>query len=243
MSKPTRTHKLGPIEDQPSTHSMFTMRRRMPGWHPDADDNGYGKRKELFIEEAVGRDQHRTLQPFPVPTSKDGTTPVPFREPTNAADGPEFNQWILGGPIPDEQPRESALTTLLRELAVLARRYNASLYRLRRLHFFVTVGRDLAAPLPPKNPFGDKDLTADPVVLQRMVNEAEQDFKNVTKAIDHFIDNAEFGPFQLRLLAADMVEVNGYIVSMRVVARDFAPNVEAGGSSSHVSISSAFSSS
>ena len=96
--------------------------------------------------------------------------------------------------------------------------------------------------MPPKNPFGDEDLTADPVILKRMIRVAERDWKNVTKAIDDFIEKGEFGSAKLKVVAADMVEVNGYIVSMRVVATDLNKRVS-GSSSSHVSISSAFSSS
>jgi hypothetical protein len=72
----------------------------------------------------------------------------------------------------------------------------------------------------------------------------------VTNALDEFIDEIHTNYGSLKISAADMIEVNGYIVSMRVIADNSNQDgsgtyrtTQIGGSSSHVSISSAFSSS
>jgi hypothetical protein len=239
MSKKTTTHKLGEIKNQfgPAA-AIFTMQRRIPRWHPDADDDGSGGRKELHIEEAIRVNSSGKFERFPVPTSAGHA----FEEPTGAADGAVFNRWILGGKIEEQRPGESALTKLLRDLAVLVRRYNASLYRLRRLHFFLNA--PAGSPLPPRNPAGDEELPpTGGRTIEDMVKDAEKDWKKVTKEIDDFIDNRPPHPTGLRNIMADMVEVNGYIVSMRVVTNATDERPVIGSSSSHVSISSAFSSS
>src|SRR5262249_37036141 len=146
--------------------------------------------------------------------------------------------------IPDLSAGEAWLTSLIRELADLVRRYNASLYRLRRLHYFTYFRKH--KPWPPKNPHGDPVLP--PAVgktLKDLVKDAERDWtKRVIPDLVDFLNSPYFcGKKEYSILAADMIEVNNYIVSMRVVAVEENEDGEVGGSSSHVSISSAFSSS
>ena len=79
--------------------------------------------------------------------------------------------------------------------------------------------------------------------------DSERDWVKVTTDLNKFIEDAMERYNDSQLLAADMIEVNGYIVSMRVVITPLNPPssemmhiLEHNGSSSHVSISSAFSS-
>jgi hypothetical protein len=231
---PTPTFKLAKVKNQSfppgQTSTPFTMRMRDPGWHPDATDDGTGKREELFLEEAIGRDEEGFLIPFG----------VPFLEPT-PGDRDEFNRWILGGAVPDPAPGETPLTSLVRELATACRRYNASLYRLRRLHYHFNDPED---PLPPRNPHGDPELPPVGTPIDQLVADAERDWKTVViPKIHDLLDKPQsFSGKEIKVVAADMIEVNGYIVSMRVVARGVVEGAQIGGSSLHVSISSAFSS-
>src|SRR5208282_2705988 len=94
---------------------------------------------------------------YPVETvGLDGLTPLPFPVPFqpgySSSDGTDPDWWIHGAPISaDDKP----LTKLVRELAVLVRNYNASLYRLRGFHFYNTY-----KIWPSKNPDGDPDTSA-----------------------------------------------------------------------------------
>jgi hypothetical protein len=207
----------------------------MPGWHPDADDKSStgNQREELFLEEGILY-RNKKFHPFPVQFG--------------ASAGPD---WILGGSIPEPASGEPPLTTLTRALALQVRRYNASLYRLRRLHYYKHSGNDPATdPMPERNPTDGLPDPLPPInssAFDTLVGLAEANWSTVVSEIDMFLDQSHGG---LTILAADMIEVNGYVVSMRVIA-DTPSNVEirtklrtleVGGSSSHVSISSAFSS-
>jgi hypothetical protein len=238
----TSTFKLSGVINHPSP-GPFTMRMRDVGWHPDATLDSNDLREELFPEEAIGRDDKGFLIPFPVPTSQDANgKDVPFLDPTQAGAGDGFNRWILGWSVPDVAEDEPPLTTLVRELATACRHYNASLYRLRRLHYHFYHPDD---PLPPQNPHGDPELPPRVgTTIAQLVAEAERDWKEVViPQIQNLLDNKQtFGGKDIQVIAADMMEVNGYIVSMRVIAEGVGEGAEVGGSSSHVSISSAFSS-
>ena len=88
---------------------------------------------------------------------------------------------------------------------------------------------------------------------------AETDWVRVTNQLNKLLETAstEGNNFGIELLAADMIAANGYIFSMRVVVKKRRATAaaaadpaavawwrpEVGGSSSHVSISSTFSSS
>ncbi|HXJ58826.1 MAG TPA: hypothetical protein VNU68_19375 [Verrucomicrobiae bacterium] len=249
MPQSTSTFKLADVVNQPtppplSSSTPFTMRMRDVGWHPDATKTASGGREELFIEEAVGEDKNGFFIPFPVPTSQDPSgNDVPFKEPTQPGDWEAFNRWILGGPVPAATAGEPPLTSLLRELATACRCYNASLYRLRRLHYHFNHPNENV--FPPRNPHGDPALPpTPPKTFNQLVADAERDWKQVViPQIQDLLDNQQtYNGKVIKVIAADMIEVNGYIVSMRVVAEGIGQGLEVGGSSSHVSISSAFSS-
>ncbi len=248
-----RSPKLGPIAPQPDgTTSAFKTERRMPGWRSDAevDDsnpNDHQRKAELFLEEAIGRSSSHFV-PFPPPNA---TNKNPFDEPQpgdSAQQWLTFNQWMLGIPLQEPLPgHDSQLFDLLTRLSQLARNYNAALYRLRRLHYYKYTKNDPNKdPMPPRNPCGENDdpNPGNDGVFRSQVNDAERDWKKCTQAIDTELDK----PISGMTVIADMIEVNQYIVSMRVVLEE--PEASAqfrtlqlGGSSSHVSISSPFSSS
>jgi hypothetical protein len=248
-----RSPKLGPIVEQPDgKSSAFKTRRRMPGWHSDAEvddsnSNDHKRGPELFLEEAIERNATHFV-PFETPQVENKN---PFDEPQPGdTDGQwlKFNQWMLGKRL--EEPasgQDRQLFQLLERLSRLARNYNAALYRLRRLHYYKYSGNKPGHdPMPPRNPHGETDdpNPGDNAEFQRQVEEAECDWRKCTHAIDTELDQQVSG----MTVIADMIEVNQYIVSMRVVLQKPEASGEhrtqqVGGSSSHVSISSPFSSS
>ncbi len=249
MNQPfTITTKLGPVEAPPGpAEQPFTQPQRQPGWHSDATvrtlDLGHPERVVIEPAEALAKGADGHPIPFPIPSFHG----KPFEEPAHH-DRPEewlefVRHWILGHPIVERDSREFYL--LLLELAQLARNYNASLYRLRRLRFFHKAVNDRKpGPLPPRNPHGEIDdpEPCDPARFAEQVQRAEADWKKTTAELDAYIDGEHHG---LKIATADMVEVNRYIVSMRII---LAPptgihTLKAGTSSSLVSISSNFSSS
>ncbi len=117
---------------------------------------------------------------------------------------------------------------------------------MRRLHF-----HENAVPAggpPPRNPHGDKDSgnpLPDPESpeFRQLVAGAEAEWSTAVDKLNELLAVDANSPISHGCgpTMADMVEVNGYIVSMRVVAER--QGGEVGGSeSSHISISSAFSS-
>jgi hypothetical protein len=235
MPKKTYTYKLGAIELQPQ-HSPFRFDIRMPGWHPDGDDKGSG-RVDLFIEEAI-KISNNKFEPFP----------PAFAEATADPRG-----WITGEPLP-ATINPNPFSRVILELANLVREYNAALYRLRRLHFYVHSGHTPGTdPMPGANPDDPSDVLPEDsgISIEDLVKAAERRWRGATKALSKFIEKPKHTPGDLRIVAADMVEVNSYVVSMRVIAdttsaiklRKRARILQIGGSSSsHVYISSAFSS-
>ena len=229
----TNTYELGPIS-APDPRSPFKLSVRMPGWFPDAADLARGPRQPLFEEEVIGRKKSGYYE----------SLPVPFLDEDEGS-----KKWILGSRLikTKEAPAsEKALTAFVRELAKMMRQYNASLYRLRRLHFYWDY-KDKPGQViwPPPNPDETNPSIPDPSDLKRftvLVNDAEQDWADINEEVSRLLEEASAGgnSYKLKLLAADMVAVNGYVVSIRVVVEP--ERREPGGSSSHVSISSAFSS-
>jgi hypothetical protein len=222
-----------------NTSTPFTLPVRPPGWFPDGVDIGTVKHQRLFLEEVAGITQTGLLETFPVEFDYTGTS----------------KKWILGSRIDTTQSDD--FTNLVRKLAVKVRQYNASLYRLRRLHFYWDY-KDQDPRLvnfPEANPHGDPKTKPDPINdlpgFKKMAQDAEADWIKVSSQVNDLLQTASSGGNNsgVTLLGTDMIAANGYIVSMRVVANPPSPPgvplpPEAGGSSSsHVSISSPFSSS
>jgi hypothetical protein len=236
----TPTYGLSSITaaDATDPSTPFTLPVRQPGWFPDGADIGTKKGKRLFLEEVAGITDTGLTQSFPVEFDYTGKS----------------KKWLLGSRIDTTQTDD--FTNLVRRLAVKVRQYNASLYRLRRLHFYWDY-KDQDSRLvnfPQANPHGDPKTEPDPTNdlpgFKKMVNDAEADWTKVTDQVNDLLETAssDGNNFGVTLLAADMIAANGYIVSMRAVANPPSnpgmPPPEPGGSdSSHVSISSAFSSS
>lgn len=225
----TITTKLGAVAPPDATsNSPFTLPRRLPGWHSDSTvkktDISIHERAILYPEEALEHSPKGAFLPPPIPEF-DG---VPFAEPSAETHPEEWlkyiRRWIVGNPIVETDSKEFYL--LLLELAQLARNYNADLYRLRRLHYYHLAATGAAeGPLPPRNPHGEVDdpEPRNPVKFAEQVRDAETHWKHSTAAIDAYINGEHRG---LKIATADMVEVNSYIVSMRII---LAPKVIASG--------------
>lgn len=236
--KATQTYGLGSISSE-SSNSPFRLPMRMPAWYPDGVDAGC-QCQRLFLEEGIGKDKDG------IPKFDD----FPFRGSSgNAASSSDetanLMQWVLGTkiPSPPKNQKESPLTKLMREAAKRARKYNASLYRLRRFHFrykFPT------APQPAINPHGGNNQEVDPGCdeFKYRVSEAEADWVQVNENLNRLFDDATCGLYPgLKLRAAEMITKNNYILSIRLVAVITEKIKEVVGSSSQGSINSPFSSS
>lgn len=229
-----------------STAANSTLRIRPPFWHPDgsppggtpADPKG---RRQLFQEEIVGEVDHHKMRSLPVEFEYKGVS----------------KKWILGGAIAETAPLgHEQFTALVRALAVKVRKYNASLYRLRRIHYCNRFD-PTKHYWPHPNPDGgdEKDPTAGDV--PKRVSDAEKDWCTVTDDLDSFLERAKTGypnnpndpndpniKRVIKLVGLDMTAVNSYVIAMRVVVESIvAAPPEVCGSSSQVSISSPFSSS
>jgi len=219
---------------------------RDPGWFPDGIELPWHKVQRLFPEELVGvGNGRRGGKPVQVPIPFE----VQFSDKEAEVQGKEVHEWVVGKlfvqPTEAELSKKGAgLTALIAKLAQRIRNYNASLYTLRRLHMWFDFGVLMRA-----NPDGQ-----DPAKLPRaksprfraLARAAEQDWIKVTDEITDFIQT---NVKNNALVAVDMVEVNSYVVAMRVVApagktaTGKASPMEMTGSSSQVSVSSTFSSS
>jgi len=234
----TNTYGLSSLSSPDLSTPFSSLPVRLPGWFPDGADWGNSKHQRVFPEEVIGITR-AGLQASQIDRKYDKGSSA---------------QWILGFPIPKPAQGEKALTTLIRDLAVVVRKYNASLYRLRRLHFHWRYKNSTSGqvvwpdPNPPFDPGYPNPNAAD---FKKTVKQADAHWNNVNDQLNKFLDDAAEKGYpgqtpKVALIAADMVAVNGYIVSMRVVVekplKDTEKPKEIGGSSSHVSISSPFSS-
>ncbi|PWU08853.1 MAG: hypothetical protein C5B50_28655 [Verrucomicrobia bacterium] len=239
----TKTYAMGGIDPSPPP-SPFTLRKRLVGWYPDgADVTGDNSCDRLFQEEVIGIKDNKVLAPFP----------IHFQDQDEAS-----KRWILGKKLvkPEEAPAKYIpFTFFVRRVARLARQYNASLYRLRRLRFYSDYKDKLDQPgtvkWPENNPWTKKPGIPNPKdskAFGDMVQDAEGDWNTVTNNFHNYLKNTgdTTDKFNFTLQGADMVTANGYIVSMRIVVQGPPSQgigiLEVGGSSSHVSLSSAFSS-
>lgn len=235
MSKQTETHKLADWLN-PTTPPL-SIKVRKPGWRPDAIDVS-GKRTNLFLEEAIGGEKISGTSSL-----KAIAFPVQFAEVKNNC------AWVLGTAL-HSPVKGQPFTILLNDLATLVRRYNAALYTLRRIKFYFDLYKG-PHDYPPSNPHGrDKELAGlSKAEIAALIPPSENDWDSKTTELNDFLDARTDGfKDPERYLgfvfhAADMIEVNNYIVSMRVIVFDKPGTGELVGSSSHVSISSPFSSS
>lgn len=223
MAEKRETHrKLASVLD--SRISSLKLRLRMPDWRPDEidydDGNGNKGTEVLYVEEALAAIK--------------GVGGIVTRKPFQPSFDAATADWIVGGPLNPKQNNQfdDWLVTLCDDI----RRYNRALYRLRRLHLQLELNGLEMAALP------DDDV---------LPAQAERDWQQQVTALREHLDGA-YGQDCI----VDMIEVNGYIVSVRAIAeifvgRDLIPtsdNLETlgpqpgGSSSSHISISSCFSS-
>jgi len=236
--------------------SKFKGELKLPGWLPDTTviDEQY-----LFLEEALHKGTGG-FDAFAAPRTAAGAFQEPL--PTDSPDKwNSFNSWILGAPF-TKKPGDD-FDALLEEIANCARRYNAALYWMRRLHLYEKA-KLLNIPIstpPLRNPHGDHDRgpNDDPAKwtdedFKRMIPEAQKDWNMAVKGLDSVLKRTG----SLGSIWADMIQVNDYIVSMRIVSQTTyadppkSANAELptkpktvpyiGGSSSHISVSSALSS-
>ncbi len=210
-----RSKKLGPDKDN-NLPPKFSLRRRMPYWAPDEMDGPGGTAITLYPEEALRLEDKKSM----------------CLDAPPLVDGPAFQEWALGSKL---DPKKVPFDDWLVKLCKLIRSYNRALYRLRAARLKEEQNKDLMKPLPDDNvtPGGE-----------------EHDWTRIVKEMADHLHPAKDPPDRPHPVAVDMIEVNGYIISVRAVAgvpadsqRD-GPNVrQIGGSeSSHISISSAFSS-
>jgi hypothetical protein len=237
----------------------------MPGWRADTLDKFFQKDVKLYPEQALLMDTATgRFEPFghvnpnlslfqePSPTFPDPNDPKKTKEQW-LQEWLDFKSWSLGAPLNTTKP--TAFDTFLAEIAERVRRYNAAMYWMRRLHFHEN---DVPIKDPPKwNKHGDKlekldNLTASD--FQTLVTNAEQEWNDAVDSLNLLLAGNDPLPSSdshsdqgFKFTSADMVEVNGYIVSMRIVSSqpqttsDYHTTQVGGSSSSHISISSAFS--
>lgn len=257
----TVTYQMGGIDTNSPPPTHFSKRTRKVGWWPDAADwSGQNSKDRLFQEESFGMAKDAVGNDLLVPFGVD------FK-PANE----DSKKWVLGKKLakPTDPKVDVNFTLFVRRLARLARQYNASLYRLRRLRFYSKYPNIANNPSQVKwpkdsdkwgnSPWGSKPGKPDPVNdvngFHQMASDAETDWQRVTNNFDQYLNDIEntgksslFAdtPFSFRLKAYDVVTVNGYLMSMRVLVdkpdSQGRQSREVGGSSSHVSLSSAFSS-
>jgi len=270
--KPRGNHeskKIGPVGEQPmgNASAFAQLRRRMPGWRCDTLDRLFDE--EYFYPEQLLRVKSGMYDPFGHvnPTADILKEPPPAPASSNPNDVQAwqaqwlvFNTWVLGAPLNTTNP--STFDQFLAEIGKRVRRYNAALYWMRRLHFHEN-DQPISKP-PAYNEHGDKqkdlpDLstTQGKKDFQTLVDNAINEWEGAVQALNEILaGEGQWAGTEFESTGADMIEVNGYIVSMRIISKieDDGDSVrgrhppahmmEVGGSSSsHISISSAFSSS
>ncbi len=212
------SEKLMCVTD-PDPLTQFELRIRQPGWVPDClkvyGDETAEPPEVLFVEEFLKK--------------ANDNLKIPFVPPLIGEPDPK---WVLGSRLHElkdgnELPRAlwNAFNIWLYWLGVAARNCNASLYRLRRIHL---QSEKNAWPMEPLPTDSKEEWT---------VGDAEYDWQSSVLALRDLIRN----PKGLKNTVVDMTQVNSYIVSIRAIGD--IPSHEIGASeSSHISLSSAFSS-
>lgn len=213
----TEEHKrLGPIKNP---KYGFNLRQRSLRWQPDEIYYGNPTHEAIYPEETLAA----TLLGPGIPGAAERT---PFQPPI---DGRASN-WVLGHPF---NSSGSDFDIYIEELCKLIKFYNRALYRLRKLHLESELNHAQMADLPDDPPMS--------------ITQAEDDYKLACKNLRKQLQKKSKG---MRIVA-DCVEINGYIISVRVIYEIFTGETlqakkkvlqPGGSSSSHISISSAFSS-
>jgi hypothetical protein len=209
----------------------------LPKWLPDTQDDGATK---FFEEEAIGvieRSGKFKQLAFVPPKQPDknllGENPV------------DNSSWILGEPLKKKNnatESDKEFDKFLSQLAQCAREYNAALYFMRRLHFHEN---KLPGSIdPPANPFNKAAREEEPLPdkadpkFRQLVTDAQTSWEAVVDKMRKLLID---GGDSVSEVFADMIQVNGYIVSMRIVAKVTPPNTnEVNGSSSHFLVRSPF---
>jgi hypothetical protein len=248
----------GDPADHPGGEQYFKGKMKWPGWLPDkaTDPGNDNLNHHRFPEEAIHKGDNG-FDAFPVPG-----TQAPFEDPIP----------FLGVPFDDTPGNlNSNFDKLLGNITNCARNYNAALYWMRRLHFHLKAKlypKDfIINTAPPRNPHGDDDPNNDlaswdlkrfdpaQTPIDNPVTKAQAAWEGAVTALTNALTPGFDVPPTIpphptkffKQIWADMVQVNGYIVSARVVAvgvNDKGQHARelGGSSSSHISISSAFSS-
>ncbi len=219
-----RHRKLGEVVK--SDVEEFKLRLRMPHWAPDEVSHFQGAAPEK--NEAIYVEEAlKAVKGSGEPYRRDA-----FQPPLEEAGG----EWVLGAKDWSPKPG-SAFDRWLDELCSMARRHNVALYRLRKLHLEVE-GHGTMDPLP------EEPVPPSPEESELLYQAA------VVELRKHLDKRTADGKPRV----VDMVQVNGYIVSVRAVDGIFdglPPSGSAsilgpqpgGSDSSHIYLSSPFCSS
>ena len=224
--------------------SGFKLYRRMPHWAPDQymlpfpiSSNPPGPILPSKPDTNGAPDATFTVPLYPEETlkyysSNGKASRIPFQPDHHDKD----TRWMLGSKKWKPKKR-CPFDKLIKQLLNKIRIYNRTLYRLRRAHLEKEGNNDPMDPLP-----GDGGRAFRACDL-------EKSFINAQTKLLKFILDKESNPLPT---IVDIVEVNGYIVSVRVVG-SVIPNMlpdgkgrrtfdrqPAGSESSHVYISSRF---
>lgn len=199
----------------------FNLRRRMPGWRPDEIDHSApcGGDRPDGVPTPPGTPDVEVLFPEEA-LLKEGGTFHKFEPQVFNTIPPEVS-WILGKALTSSHQFDGRLL----DLQKLLQSYNRALYELRRLH--------LKADQVP-----DKDNMR-PINGDTTFQQAEVDWSEAVSKLSQFLETGDGKDMTL-----DVVEVNKYIVSVRVVegtvgnaSPGIAKFMEIGGSSSsHIRI-------
>jgi hypothetical protein len=229
----------------------FTAHMRMPDWHSDAivdltDENWL----ELFPEEGLG---------IVKPKTQEGIAPFLIKDFLKDSSKPWETGW-LGGSLPTAGVNPSKFNEYLLELAARARIYNFLLYFLRLSHTFHDFKKE-AIILPDEDDALKEHLeliklilgTSDPTdpPNEAICNRLETCWQEAARDLNCLLEEKEFCEKGFKNVYADLIQVNGFIVSMRVVATQKEPSTlrrkpldqgafEVSGSSSHVSLNRPF---
>lgn len=187
QSKEPRHRKLGEVVD--SNVPDFKLRLRMPHWAPDEVSHPQGAAPEKN-ETIYVEEALKAAR-----DSAGGIGRDAFQPPLTDTGG----DWVLGAK--SWSPKSgSAFDRWLEEICSMARRHNVALYRLRKLHLEVE-SHGTMEPLP------DEPTSPSPEEAEILYQAAVVELRR------HLEKRTDDGKPRV----VDMVQVNGYIVSVRAV--------------------------